>query len=67
MLALIHSKQKEGWQPKKAIITTQTNPFFAQQEQGLIISPSREIDTASSAQHIDAKDLIRGIRNKEGY
>jgi hypothetical protein len=26
----IHSEQEEGWQPDKAIITTQTNPFSAQ-------------------------------------
>ena len=45
----------------------QTNPFLAQQKQGLIISPSREIDAASNIQHTDAKDLIKGIRNKEGY
>ena len=45
----------------------QTNPFFAQWEQGLIILLFRKIDVANSTQHTDAKDLIEGIRNKEGY
>ena len=67
VLALIYLEQEEGWRLKKAIIATQTNPFFAQQEQGLIISPSKEIDVASSTRRIDAKDLIGGIRNKEGH
>ena len=67
VLALVHSEQEEGWRPEGAVIATQTNPFFAQREQGLIISPSREIDAASSARRTDAKDLIGGIRNKEGH
>ena len=58
MLALVHLEQEEGWR-------LQTNPFFIQQEQGLIISPSREIDVANNTQHTDAKDLIKGIRNKK--
>ena len=27
----------------------------------------QKIDTASNTQYIDAKDLIKGIRNKEGH
>ena len=45
----------------------QTNPFFVQQKQKLIISLFKEIDAASNTQRTDAKDLIRGIRNKKGH
>jgi transposase InsO family protein len=67
VFALVHSEQEEGWRPDGAAIATHTNPFFAQREQGLIISPSREIDVARRARRSDAEDLIGGIRNEEGH
>ena len=44
-MALVYFKYKEGWQLKGDIIVIYTSPFFAQREQGLIISLLREIDT----------------------
>ena len=44
-----------------------TNPFFAQQEQGLIIMPFGEIKEISRAQRLNTKDLTGGIKNKKGY
>ena len=38
-----------------------------QQEQEGIISPSKRIVAIIQVQRSDAKDLIRGIRNKEGH
>ena len=32
-----------------------------------MISPSKKITATVWAQRLDTKDLIRGIRNKEGY
>ena len=66
-MALVHLKQEEGWQLERAVIAIYTNPFFIQQEQRFIISLFREIDVANSIQYIDTEDLIRGIKNKEGY
>jgi len=40
----VHSEQEEGWQPDKAAIATQTNPFFTQQEYNSITSPDNRIN-----------------------
>ena len=63
MFNLIHLAQEEGWRLKGAIIITHTNPFNTQQEQVGIISPSKRITATTQAQRLDAKDLIKGIRN----
>ena len=49
MLDLVHSKQKEGWQLKGAVIAIYTNPFLTQQEQKSIISLSKEMEVANKA------------------
>ena len=70
MFNLIHLKQEEGWRLNKAAIITHTNFFLAQQEYIGIISPSKKITATSLKQHMehsDAKDLIRGIRNKKSH
>ena len=38
MFNLVHLEQEKGWQLKGSAIIIYTNPFFVQQEQGLIIS-----------------------------
>ena len=67
MFNLVHLKQEEGWRPNRAIIVTQINFFSAQREHEGIISPSKRIIDITQARRLDAKDLIRGIRNKKGY
>jgi hypothetical protein len=64
---LVHSEQEEGWRPEGSAIATHTNPFFAQREQGLIISPSRAMEDARRARRSDAVDLTAGIRNEGGH
>ena len=66
----MHLKQKENWQPNKAAITIYTNFFLVQWEYVGIISPNKRITATSLKRHteyLDTKDLIKGIRNKEGY
>ena len=67
MFDLVHLEQEKGWQPEGSAITIYTNPFFAQQEQGLIISPLKAIEDAKRVQHLNAVNLTAGIRNKKGY
>ena len=45
----------------------QTNFFLVQREHVGIISPSKRITDTTQAQHLDTKDLIKGIRNKESH
>ena len=70
MFNLVHLKQEEGQQLDGVIITIYTNFFLVQQEYIGIISPSKKITATSLKQCmecLDAKNLIKGIRNKEGY
>ena len=64
---LVHLEQKEGWQLDGAAIIIQTNFFSTQQEQEGMTSPSEKITAIIQVQRLNAKDLIRGIRNKKSY
>ena len=67
---MVYLEQKEGWQLDKAAITIYTNFFLAQWEHIGIILLSKKITATSLKQHVeclDVKDLIGGIKNKEGY
>ena len=63
MFNLVHLIQEKGWRLKEAIIITHTNPFNTQREQVGIISLSKRITATTRVQHLDAKDLIKGIRD----
>ena len=67
MFNFTYFKQAEGWEPNKAVIVTQTSPFIKQQEHAGMISPKEIINATNRAWHLDAKDLIKGIKNKESY
>ena len=63
----MHLKQEKGWQLKGAIIVIYTNFFSSQREQEGMILLNKRITATIQARRSDAKDLIGGIRNKEGY
>ena len=67
MFDFIYLKQEEGWQPDRSVNITHTNPFFIQQEQGLIISPLRAMEDVSKVQHLNTNNLTAGIRNKKSH
>ena len=70
MFDLVHLKQEKGWQLNRATIATHTNFFLVQQEHIGIISPNKRITATSlkrRAERLDAKDLIKDIRNKKGH
>ena len=67
MFNLVHLKQEKGWQLDKSAIIIYTNPFFIQQEQGLIILPLKVIEDVSRAWYLNAINLIAGIRNNKGH
>ena len=49
MFNFIHLEQKEGWRPDRSAIVIYTNPFFIQQEQGLIISLLKAMEDVNRA------------------
>ena len=67
MFNLVYLKQEKGWQLNRFIIITHTNPFFTQQEQRLIISPSKIMEDINRVQYLNTKDLIAGIKNNKSY
>ena len=67
MFNFIYLEQEVGQQPDRSAIIIYTNPFFAQQEQGLIISPLKVMEDISKIQHLKAKNLIVGIRDNKGH
>ena len=67
MFNLVHLIQEEGWRLKKTVIVIQTNFFSLQREQEGIISPNKRITAIVQARRSDAIDLIKSIRNNEGY
>ena len=67
---LVYLKQEKGWQLDRAAIIIHTNFFLVQQEYIGMILPNKRIITISLKQYAersDVEDLIRGIKNKEGY
>ena len=64
---MVHLKQKKGWRLDKSIIIIYTNPFFTQQEQGLIISPLKVMEDVNSTRHLEVEDLIKSIKNNKSY
>ena len=67
MFNFIHLEQEKGWRLDKSVIIIYTNPFFTQQEQGLIISPLKIMENISKVRRLDIKDLIAGIRNNKSH
>ena len=57
MLDLVHLEQEEGWQLESSVIVIYTNPFFKQQEQGLIISPLKVIEDVNRARYLKVELL----------
>ena len=67
---MVYLKQKEGWRPDGAAIIIYTNFFSLQREYIGIISLNKRITVINLKQYmerLDAKNLIGGIRNKEGH
>ena len=67
---LVHLKQKKGWRLNRAIIIIYTNFFLVQQEYIGIILPSKRITVINLKQYtkwLNIKNLIGGIRSKEGH
>ena len=67
MFDFIHSEQEEGWWLDASAIIIYTNPFFMQQEQGLIISLLKAIEDVKRARYSNTINLIIGIRNNKGH
>ena len=67
MFNLVHLKQEKGWQLDKSAIIIYTNPFFIQQEQGLIISPLKIMEDVRRARYLKTINLTASIRNNKSY
>jgi hypothetical protein len=64
MFTKVYLKQEESWCLNKDVIAIYNSFFSVQQEQEIIISPSKIIDNISRAQRSNTVNLIGGIRNK---